>query len=132
MKKIVETVEESNPRLAQILTISPGYIWGSGVFNTPLEINDLKDYYPYLNSELMEGQREYYRKKKEIEEMGGAAKNSEDDSKMKEKVTKLIKMRRLAKMAQVLDTSTVCYCNNPQLLAGLSYSGYELLIDSEV
>ena len=88
------------------------------MFNTPQEINDLKDYYPYLYSELMEGQREYYRKKKEIEEMGGAAKNSEDDSKMKEKVTKLIKMRRLAKMAQVLDTSTVCYCNNPHCSQG--------------
>ena len=92
------------------------------MFNTPLEINDLMDCSPYLHSELMEGQREYYRKKKEIEEMGGAAKTSEDDSKMKEKVTKLIKMRRLAKMAQVLDTSTVCYCNNPQLLTGFSYS----------
>ena len=62
----------------------------------------------FYNRELMEGQREYYRKKKEIEELGSAAQDTEDDSKMKEKVTKLIKMRRLAKMAQVLDTSTVC------------------------
>ena len=82
--------------------------------------DDIIHCYSYLYSELMEGQREYYRKKKEIEEMGGAAKNSEDDSKMKEKVTKLIKMRRLAKMAQVLDTSTVCYCHNPNYFQGLA------------
>ena len=27
---------KSNPRLAQIPTVNPKYIWGSGVFNTPI------------------------------------------------------------------------------------------------
>lgn len=72
----------------------------------------------------MEGQREYYRKKKEIEELGSAAQDTEDDSKMKEKVTKLIKMRRLAKMAQVLDTSTVCEYNS---WLSLELVGYTLV-----
>lgn len=65
-------------------------------------------FYRIIFSELMEGQREYYKKKKEREELGAGA-SHDDDGRMKEKVTKLIKMRRLAKMAQVLDTSTVCY-----------------------
>ena len=35
-KKKIEEVGESKPRLAQIITIKPRYIWRRGVFNTPL------------------------------------------------------------------------------------------------
>ena len=38
----IEKVARANPRLAQIAKTNPRYIWGSGVFNTPLMmmIND--------------------------------------------------------------------------------------------
>ena len=36
MKQNMEIVEGLNPRLAQILTSNPSYIWGSGVYDTPL------------------------------------------------------------------------------------------------
>lgn len=57
----------------------------------------------------MEGQREYLRRKKHLEELGPEAMVhlTAEDSKLKEKVAKLIKMRKLAKMAQVLDSSAV-------------------------
>ena len=57
--------------------------------------------------EFMEGQREYLRQKQLAEEMGSQASKLNDVSKLKEKVGKLMKMRKLAKMAQVLDSSTV-------------------------
>ena len=63
-----------------------------------------------VHRELMEGQREYLKRKEELESSAAEstrAKSASDAVRMKEKVTKLIKKRRLAKMALVLDTSTV-------------------------
>ena len=42
MKQNIEKVQESNPRLAEILIIDPRYIWGSGVFNMPLSTSIVK------------------------------------------------------------------------------------------
>lgn len=56
----------------------------------------------------MEGQREYVQRKKQAEEAGTQAMVEEENSLLKNKVAKLIKMRKLAKMALVLDSSTVC------------------------
>lgn len=56
----------------------------------------------------MEGQREYFQRKKQAEESGTQATLlEEENSQLKNKVAKLMKMRRLAKMALVLDSSTV-------------------------
>lgn len=63
----------------------------------------------------MEGQRDYLQKKKEREEAGQAASIEAEEVKMKEKVAKLIKMRRLAKMAKVLDSSTVRIQSSPTM-----------------
>ena len=41
MRRNIEKLEDYDPRLAQILTINPTYIWGLGVFNTPLIFNTL-------------------------------------------------------------------------------------------
>ena len=38
----IEEVEDSKPRLAQILTINPRYIWGSGVFNTSMSTAEIE------------------------------------------------------------------------------------------
>ena len=66
--------------------------------------------------EFMEGQRDYLQKKKEREEAGNTAAVQQEETKMKEKVAKLIKMRRLAKMAKVLDSSTVRASSSPLFL----------------
>lgn len=76
-----------------------------GVWYAIAYVNKFYNPSPVLR-EFMEAQREYLQKKKEREEVGAASVEAEE-VKMKEKVAKLIKMRRLAKMAKVLDSSTV-------------------------